>query len=145
MAALVVICVTIMLLLSNEPDRQRSRRGTTATTPEPQVTQREVPAPPITPPAEPTAFRQSFKFEEFDGEVVAGLAVRFSADEQTIDSETDEGGLVEFLRKSPGKTRVEILDAAFHLTKSEFAAAEGLTTVIVHRELQVDGVVRVLA
>jgi len=145
LAALVVLCVTIMLLLSNDRDRQRSRRETIAKTPEPQVTQREVAAPPITPPAEPTAFRQSFKFEEFDGQVVAGLAVRFSTPDQSIESETDQSGMVELTRKGPGKTRVETLDAAWHLTKSEFATAESLTTVIVYRELQVDGVVRVLA
>ncbi|MHC4451640.1 MAG: hypothetical protein ACYS0E_16145 [Planctomycetota bacterium] len=65
--------------------------------------------------------------------------------DQTVELETDHSGMVELTRKSAGKTRVEMLDAAWHLTKSEFATAESLTTVIVYRELQVDGVVRVLA
>ncbi|MHC4409783.1 MAG: hypothetical protein ACYS0F_12355 [Planctomycetota bacterium] len=141
---LVLLGVALILCLPTDSGHPRSARRAPVepiAQPEPQPVPPESTTAPV---ASPIESRQSFRFEEFDGRPVGELAVRFRRADQTVDLETDEAGAVDVACKGRGKIGIEMLDPTWSLTKSEFAEAIGPTTVVVYREVQLDGVVKVV-
>lgn len=97
----------------------------------------EAPAPEFPPSL------QRFTLTEFDGRAVSGLKIGVQTGNRKFEVVSDDQGLFQFVGSGSDQTRLAPLDAAWQLTKTEFAASSRPQVVVVYRHLRIEGLLRV--